>query len=433
MEIENIKDSKKAGFMKMLLMAIPLVTVFVISQPLPSFSYGLLSHEAIIDATWEKSIQPLLKSKYPNSTKEQLKSAHAYVYGGSVIADIGYYPFGSALFSHLVHYVRSGDFVYALLVEAHDINEYAFALGALCHFEADQYGHPLGTNKTVANMFPRLKNRYGKVVTFEQGRDQHVKVEFGFDVLQTARGNYESNAYHDFIGFQISDSVLDRALIKTYGIGLKDLFTSLPIAIANFRFSVKIFIPELTRDAWKIKNSFIMKLNPLATEKTYRYIFDKKNYRKEFATLKVQSTLLEIILGGLPKYGPLSRFKPTVPDSVSEILFEQSFETILANYSGTLKKLKSGELAYDNVDLDTGEKTSMGEYELADKTYYDLLMKLRRDKSANINDALKKNLIAYYSNRDSSSKYRSNTHKGKKITKALRQLNVAYVAQQELN
>ena len=201
----------------------------------------------------------------------------------------------------------------------------------------------------------------------------------------------------------------------------------------NFRFSVKIFIPELTRDAWKIKNSFIVKLNPLATEKTYRYKFDKKNYRKEFATLKVQSTLLEIILGGLPKYGPLSRFKPMVPDSVSEILFEQSFETILANYSGTLKKLKSGELAYDNVDLDTGEKTSMGEYELADKTYYDLLMKLRRDKSANINDALKKNLIAYYSNRDSSSKYRSNTHKGKKITKALRQLNVAYVAQQELN
>jgi hypothetical protein len=71
--------------------------------------------------------------RYPGLSQDQIREAHAYAYGGAVIQDLGYYPFGSREFSNLVHYVRSGDFVQELLLESRDVNEYAFALGALSH------------------------------------------------------------------------------------------------------------------------------------------------------------------------------------------------------------------------------------------------------------------------------------------------------------
>lgn len=324
--------------------------------PFPSFSYGLLAHIAIIDASWEKTILPLLKHKYPDATEEQLKTVHAFLYGGAIIPDIGYSPLGSPVFSHLVHYVRSGDFINTLLDEARNINEYAFALGVLCHYEADTHGHPLGTNKAVPVLFTRLERKYGKEVTYEQGRDEHSRVELGFDVLQTARGNYQSNAYHDFIGFQISDSLLDRAFSKTYGLHIKDIFSSFSTAIAVFRFSVKTFIPELTKDAWKIKNSFIVELNPLATEKNYYYKMDKQNYRKEFVQPKITSFFVSLIIVALPKYGPFSKFKPKIPSPVAEKLFEQSFDSTVIHYSASVKRLYTTPILYDNLDLDTGKE-----------------------------------------------------------------------------
>jgi hypothetical protein len=397
--------------------------LFIICRPLPSSSFAVLAHEAIIDALWKPSLEPLLKKKYPGATEEELKKAHAFAYGGSIISDIGYYPLGSHEFSNLVHYVRSGDFVSALLEESQNVNEYAFALGVLCHYEADTYGHSLATNEAVAKLFPHLKEKYGKEVTFEEGKNQHARVEFGFDVLQTARGNYESNAYHDFIGFEVSDSVLERAFFKTYGIRLKSIFKSFPAAIAVFRFSVKTIIPELTRDAWKTKKSFITQANPLATEENYHYKMSKNNYRKEFTTPKVQSTLIEIVIGVLPKAGPLARFKPMIPSPECENLFLQSFDSILVHYAGTMKKLKSKDVSYANKDLDTGKETEMGEYKLADKAYYKLLKQIKRNKFADVDEGLKKNLDAFYGNRMASPVYGTNSRKGKKITLALEQLN----------
>src|SRR6476646_11232136 len=92
---------------------------------------SVLTHEEIIDLVWEGQIKVLLLEKYPGAAPDELRIAHGYAYGGSLIQDLGYYPFGNRLFSDLVHYVRSGDFVQALLDEATDVNEYAFALGAL--------------------------------------------------------------------------------------------------------------------------------------------------------------------------------------------------------------------------------------------------------------------------------------------------------------
>ena len=91
---------------------------------------------------WTDEIRPLLLKRYPGLSEEQITEAHAYTYGGAVIQDLGYYPFGSREFSDLVHYVRSGDFVLELLLESQDVDEYAFALGALSHYAPDIAGHP---------------------------------------------------------------------------------------------------------------------------------------------------------------------------------------------------------------------------------------------------------------------------------------------------
>jgi hypothetical protein len=393
--------------------------------PLPTSALGVLAHEAIIDASWAKSIEPLLRLKYPAVTEADLKKAHAFAYGGAIIPDIGYYPFGSSEFSSLVHYVRSGDFIDALLKESRNVNEYAFALGVLCHYEADNYGHTISTNKAVAILFDRLRKKYGNQVTFEQARDRHARVEFGFDVLQTAKGNYASNAYHDFIGFEIGDSVLARAFVSTYGQPLHEVFKSLPTAISILRFSVKEIIPELTKDAWKIKNSFITEMNPLATEKNYRYKMNRRNYRKEFTQPRFGSIMISLVIAVLPKYGPLSRFKPKMPNPECEKLFSESYNAILTHFSSTVNHLSTQEPLLPNLDLDTGVETVIGEYKLADKAYYHLLLELKDDDFYLMDKGLKKNINAYYLKHVPATA--AHKHKGRNINRALVQMNASPV------
>src|ERR1700761_7971962 len=196
---------------------LPIALIIALFIPLSSNAYSILTHEAIIDASWEKSLQPLLKKKFPQATEADLKLAHSYAYGGSLMTDIGYSPYGSTYFTNLIHYVRSGDFVENLLSEAQNINEYAFALGALSHYLTDKYGHSLGTNMAVPIVYPKIGQKFGSVVTYDEDNTSHKRMEFAFDVLQTARGNYLPQSYHDFIGFNVARPVLERAFLKTYG------------------------------------------------------------------------------------------------------------------------------------------------------------------------------------------------------------------------
>ena len=80
--------------------------VLLLTSARPLGAYSVLTHEEIIDLTWADSIQPLLVKRFPNLTPAQLTEAHAYAYGGCVIQDLGYYPFGKLLFSDLLHYVE---------------------------------------------------------------------------------------------------------------------------------------------------------------------------------------------------------------------------------------------------------------------------------------------------------------------------------------
>src|SRR4051812_33742468 len=168
-----------------------------------AMGYSVLTHEEIVDLVWLDKIQPLLLQKYPGITEDQIKEAHAYGYGGAVIQDLGYYPFGSREFSNLAHYVRSGDFVVELLRQSQNVNEYAFALGALSHYASDIAGHP-AVNQSVAIEYPKLRAKYGNSVRYAQDKTAHLKTEFGFDTVQVAKNRYAPESYHDFIGFKVS-------------------------------------------------------------------------------------------------------------------------------------------------------------------------------------------------------------------------------------
>src|SRR3954469_13147699 len=249
--------------------AVFLVVAALGAAPRAVHAYSVLSHEANVDALWDPAIRPLLLRRFPRATPDDLVKARAFAYGGSVIQDLGYYPFGSHFFSNLLHYVRSGDFVQALIHESRDINEYAFALGALAHHTAENVGHPQAVNRGVALMYPKLRARYGDSVTYADSPAVHVLVEFSFDVVQAASGAYVSDMYQSFIGFQVAKPVLERAFLATYGMEMKDVFLSEDLAIGSYRHAVAQTIPEITRVAWRDKREEIQKLNPGAAEKTF--------------------------------------------------------------------------------------------------------------------------------------------------------------------
>src|SRR5580700_4362043 len=202
---------------------IRVVTVFLVSLLCTggSLAYSVLTHEQIVDLLWTDELRPLLLQRFPALTEDQLKEAHGYAYGGAVIQDLGYYPFGSVEFSNLVHYVRSGDFVQELLAQSQDANEYAFALGALAHYASDIAGHP-AVNAAVAIQYPKLRAKYGNSVKYAEDHSAHLKTEFGFDMVQVAKNRYASQQYHDFIGFQVSKPLLERTFPVVYGVELKD-------------------------------------------------------------------------------------------------------------------------------------------------------------------------------------------------------------------
>ncbi len=212
--------------------------------------YSVLTHEAIIDSAWDQNIKPLLLKRFPNATPDEMRQAHGYAYGGCIIQDMGYYPFREQILQRSTSLrKRSGnDFVANEIADSQDLNEYAFALGSLAHYAADNEGHRIAVNPSVGAEYPKLESRFGRDVTYADNPTAHLKVEFGFDVLQVSRGNYASQSYRDFIGFQVSKELLDRAFHDTYGMELKDVFTNVDLALGAYRRAVSVIIPEMTRD-----------------------------------------------------------------------------------------------------------------------------------------------------------------------------------------
>src|SRR6202790_5247504 len=300
-----------------------------------SSAYSVLTHEEIVDLLWSDEIRPLLLKRYPGLSEDQIKEAHAYAYGGAVIQDLGYYPFGGAEFSNLVHYVRSGDFVHELLLESADVNEYAFALGALAHYTSDITGHP-AVNQAVAIEFPKLRAKFGKSVRYAQDKTAHLKTEFGFDMAQVAKGRYASEQYHDFIGFKVSKPLLERVFPVVYGLQVNDVLTHEDLAIGSYRFAVSRLIPEMTQVALQTHKKEIMAERPDFAKQKFLYRLSRSSYEKEWGKDYTKpgfgARILAIFLRYMPRIGPFKGLGFKNPTPQTEDMYFKSINTSVDQY-----------------------------------------------------------------------------------------------------
>jgi hypothetical protein len=380
------------------------ITVLLLLSTSVFYGYSVLTHEAIVDSLWDASIQKMLLKRFPMATPEELEQAHAYVYGGCILQDMGYYPFSSKFFSDLTHYVRSGDFVVALIRESQDLNEYAFALGALAHYAADNNGHRIGTNLAVPILYPELRTKFGKTVTYWDNPLSHIRTEFGFDVLQVAQGRYATDQYRKFIGFKVSKPVLERAFQDTYGVEMKDVFGNLDLALGSFRYSVGSIIPGMTRVAWQLKKDSVIKEIPGITKKKFLFNLSRSSYEKDFGTQYhrpgIRTRLVSWMLRIVPKTGPFKSlaFRPPTPEV--ENLFMASFNATVDSYRALLANMDAGRLEIVvNENIDVGAMTPAGQYLGADLAYDKLLGKLADHKFVGVSAELRGNILDYYKDR----------------------------------
>jgi hypothetical protein len=397
----------------------------VVGCSLPSRSYSVLTHEQIIDLAWRDQIRPLLLKRFPQSTDDQMKQAHAYAYGGSMVQDMGYYPFGKKYFSDLVHYVRTGDFVGALLDESSDLNEYAFALGALAHYSSDNVGHP-AINQVVAIEFPKLRKKFGNEVTYADDHKAHIRTEFGFDMVQVAKNRYTSDTFHDFIGFEVSKPLLERAFVKIYGLQLGDVLGNEDLAIGSFRRAVSTMIPEMTRVALLNRRADLVRDTPNFDEKKFLYRLSRTNYEKQwgkgYRRPGIGSRILAFILRKIPKIGPASALDFKVPTAKTEDIYIKSVNRTTDNYFSLLHQVRDDTPKFPDTDFDTGRKTAAAEYPLADVTYSELLQDQGKKNFKQMTPELRSNILEFYSNLNAPYHDKKNHKSWKKTMKALEQL-----------
>src|ERR1700738_1635582 len=331
-----------------------------------SSAYSVLTHEEIVDLLWTDAIRPLLLHRYPGLSEDQITQAHAYAYGGAVIQDLGYYPFGSTEFSSLVHYVRSGDFVRELLLESQDVNEYAFALGALSHYASDVAGHP-AVNQAV----------------------------------QVAKNRYASQQYHDFIGFQVSKSLLERVFPIVYGVELKDVLTHEDLAVGSYRFAVSRLIPRMTQVALQTHKKDLIRETPNFAKRKFLYRLSRSGYEKEWGKDYVKpgvgTRILSTLLRYMPRIGPFKGLAFNNPTPKTEDLYIKSINTTVDQYRIFLEQVRTDTLVLPNCDLDSGKPTVAAEYSLTDDSYAKLLAQLSGRKFDLISPELRANILDFYS------------------------------------
>lgn len=371
----------------------------LICLPAASRAYSVLTHEQVVDLLWADQIQPLLAKRFPNASADDLRKAHAFAYGGCLVQDMGYYPFGNKFFSDLTHYVRSGDFLVNLINESSDLNEYAFALGALAHYSADNMGHP-AINESVGLEFPKLRAKFGNQVTYADDPKAHIRTEFGFDMTQVAKNRYTSDRYHDFIGFEISKPVLERAFQDTYGIALGTVIPNEDLAFGTFRRAISKIIPEMTRVALLARKKELVAETPNFNSRKFRYYLSRANYQREwgkgYRKPGFGTRVLAFFLNFVPKIGPFRALDFKIPTKKTEDLYVASVDRTLDNYKGLLDEVRNSDLHLPNTDFDTGRVTRAGEYRLTDNAYAGLVDRLARNNFEQVTPQLQENILSFY-------------------------------------
>ena len=384
--------------------AIPLALCIPLMLALPSSgkAYGVLTHHQLIDQAWNSVIIPILSSRFPSLTAEQLRDAHAYAYGGCIVQDFGYYPFANAFFSDLTHYVRTGDFVQALFHHAHTANEFAFAIGALSHYVGDSIGHSQATNPSVAMTFPKLAAKYGSSVNYAEGKHEHAEVEWAFDADQAAKLRLAPAAYVEAIGLKVPREQLAAAFYETYGIPLEEIVSGPLPAMKTFRFGGRTFVPNFTyAEAVLHRGGFPADTPGTELEQYERQIgqlpkeegWDHYRRKPGFST-HMLSGLIVIT----PKFGTLKMLAIKGPTEETERAYIASVNVSTAALAVYLQRLmgQQTDLGLVDRDLDTGKPVVPGGYSLTDRTYAQLLARITKVHEEAIPAGLKRDIVAYY-------------------------------------
>jgi hypothetical protein len=382
----------------LLLSIASILLVLFASAPLAG-AYSVLTHEEIIDLTWADSIQPLLLHRFPNLTPEQLRDAHAYAYGGCVIQDMGYYPFGKPSFSDLLHYVRTGDFIAALFRESKTPDDVAFSIGALSHYLGDTIGHPEAVDLAVGKSFPELAAKYGPNVNYAEGKHQHVRAEFAFDINDIAKHRLAPERYLNHVGFAVPVPLLTRAFYDVYGLDLGKVLHSSHPKLRGYRFAVRTLLPRVAYAETQLYRSRMPPDVPSPALDEFTKEVAALSTANNWAAYRRHAGIGTHLLAGfifiLPKIGALSDLSLRGPPPSAEQDYVNSLmHTTEAFRQKLAKATKSDGLL--NLDLDTGDLVSPGTYSLEDYTYAALLHEMTSDPATPIPFGVKRDLLAYF-------------------------------------
>ncbi len=373
------------------------------AYPSPVAAYSVLTHEELVDLAWNDSIRPLLLSRYPGTSQASLNEAHAYAYGGAAIQDMGYYPFGKEFFSDLTHYVRTGDFIASLFRNARNVDELAFAIGALSHYLGDSTGHSECINPATAVEFPRLARKYGEAVTYEQNPHAHVRTEFAFDIDQLTHRRLAPAEYLRHVGLQVPRGQVERAFYETYGLRLHEVLGPERPAIRGYRSAVRSFIPRFAHAETVLHGrGFPPDADDAAFQAFERQVqqapfqhWDGTRHHAGFVT-----HMLAFAMVVLPRIGPLSDLAIRGPNKQTESLYIHSVDDTMTQFRSVLRELEQqpgSPVTLPNRDLDTGELVKPGAYALTDKTYAVLLQKVTADPADAVPAGIRRDLLKFYS------------------------------------
>jgi hypothetical protein len=387
--------------MRNLVRAAWLVVLLCLPGGRPAAAYSLLTHEQLVDLTWQSSIAPLLRRRYPGITPEQLEQARSYAYAGCVIQDIGYYPFGDPFFSDLTHYVRTGDFVVHLFRDAKNANELAFAVGALSHYIGDSIGHSDATNRAVPVEFPKLEAKYGPIVTFSEGQHAHVQTEFAFDINEIAHHRLAPAHYLSHVGLNVPEQQLAQAFYETYG--LSEDFSkarSRRVNVRGFRFAVRSFLPRVAYAVTLLHRSRMPEDSTSPDLKKLEEEVTKIAVENDWDAYRRKAGIGTYSLAGLifilPKIGPLKLVAIKGPTVATEEEYVRSVNRSTDELNAGLGRFGKPHQTLTNRDLDTGAPARPGGYPLTDETYAKLLDRLTEDPNHTVPPGLKADIQNYY-------------------------------------
>jgi len=408
------------------------MTALAFGAPDSARAYGVYSHSELIDLVWGDSIRPLLIQRYPGITEAEITRAHAYAYAGCTIQDLGYYPFANRFFSDLTHYVRSGDFVAALLRHASNADELAFAIGALSHYVGDVYGHSEAVNLSIGKSFPRLGRRYGPVITFGQAEIAHGRVEMGFDMAQIGLQRFAPRAYRRNIGFRVAQDLLDRAFRETYGLAVRSVIGPEGRALNTYRFSVRKLLPKFMQ----VQVLLYRRHFPNEKDNDSRSQYLQNVAKADYASLPgsahpepgLGTHALALVVRIVPKVGTLKILSLKAPSPQTGDLYFSSMNTSVGRMRELMRRLRqnpSKDLGLANVDLDTGTRTPPGTYQLTDDTYARLLNALTREPGIAVPPGLREDILLFYSDPSAPITTRNDRRAWARVTNQLNQLKLS--------